>query len=97
MEIHADVLLKATKVDGIYDADPMKDPTATRYNRITYLDVLKQEPQGHGLDRDLALPGQRAAHRRLRPARARNILRVVMGETIGTLVGHAQGAEQPEA
>jgi uridylate kinase len=42
MEIKADVILKATKVDGIYTADPMKDPTATRYDEITYLQVLEQ-------------------------------------------------------
>jgi uridylate kinase len=42
MEIKAEVILKATKVDGIYDADPMLHPTATRYDRISYLQVLEQ-------------------------------------------------------
>ena len=42
MEIHAEVILKATKVDGIYSADPHKDPTATRYKSLSYLDVLKK-------------------------------------------------------
>ncbi len=42
MEIKADVIMKATKVDGIYTADPKKDATATRYERITYLQVLEQ-------------------------------------------------------
>ena len=42
MEIKADVIMKATKVDGIYTADPKKDPSATRYDRITYLQVLEQ-------------------------------------------------------
>ena len=42
MDITADVIMKATKVDGIYTADPKKDPTATRYDRITYLQVLEQ-------------------------------------------------------
>ena len=42
MEVKADVIMKATKVDGIYTADPKKDPTATRYDRITYLQVLEQ-------------------------------------------------------
>jgi uridylate kinase len=40
-EISADVLLKATKVDGIYTADPMKNPKAKRYARLTYMDALK--------------------------------------------------------
>jgi uridylate kinase len=42
MEIRADVIMKATKVDGIYTADPMKDPAAVRYDRISYLQVLEQ-------------------------------------------------------
>jgi uridylate kinase len=43
IEIHADVLLKATKVDGIYDADPMKVPTAKRYDSVSYREVLDRE------------------------------------------------------
>jgi uridylate kinase len=41
MEINADVILKATKVDGVYDADPKKVATAKRYRTLTYMDVLK--------------------------------------------------------
>lgn len=41
-EVRADVLLKATKVDGVYTADPVTDPTATRIERLTYNDVLDQ-------------------------------------------------------
>lgn len=43
LEIKADVILKATKVDGVYSADPMVDPTATKYDDINYLDVLQHE------------------------------------------------------
>src|SRR5438132_877509 len=42
MEIHAEVILKATKVDGVYSADPLKDPSATRFTQVSYLDVLKK-------------------------------------------------------
>ncbi len=42
MEINAEVILKATKVDGVYNADPKKDSTARRYKSLTYMDVLKQ-------------------------------------------------------
>lgn len=42
-EIHAEVLLKATKVDGIYDKDPVKHKTATKLQDITYLEVLQRE------------------------------------------------------
>src|ERR1700689_3583375 len=42
MEIKAEVIMKATKVDGIYNADPMLTPDATRFDRISYLDVLQK-------------------------------------------------------
>ncbi|MBX7097326.1 MAG: UMP kinase [Myxococcaceae bacterium] len=45
MEINAEVILKATKVDGIYDSDPKKNPQARRYRSITYLDVLQKKLQ----------------------------------------------------
>ena len=44
-EMQCDALLKATKVDGVYTADPMKDKTAKRYDRLSYLDVLSQDLQ----------------------------------------------------
>ena len=45
LEIKADVIMKATKVDGIYTADPMKEPEAQRYDRISYLEVLERRLQ----------------------------------------------------
>ncbi|HEY0094252.1 MAG TPA: UMP kinase, partial [Archangium sp.] len=42
MEINAEIILKATKVDGVYNADPKKDASARRYRTLTYMDVLKQ-------------------------------------------------------
>jgi uridylate kinase len=42
-EMQCDALLKATKVDGVYSADPKKDPTAKRFDRLTYLDVLSKD------------------------------------------------------
>jgi uridylate kinase len=41
-EMHADILMKATKVDGVYDKDPKKFPDAVKYDRITFIDALKQ-------------------------------------------------------
>jgi uridylate kinase len=87
MEIHAEVILKATKVDGIYSADPVKDPTATRYKQLSYLDVLRKnlkvmDSTAISLCMDNDLPiivfdlGQHG-----------NITRVVLGEEIGTTVG----------
>jgi uridylate kinase len=87
MEIHADVICKATKVDGIYSADPVKDPSATRYRHLSYLDVLKKnlkvmDSTAISLCMDNDLPiivfdlGVKG-----------NITRVVLGEEIGTTVG----------
>lgn len=43
MEIHAEVILKGTKVDGVYDRDPVKDKDAKKYEDLTYIEVLKKE------------------------------------------------------
>ena len=86
-EIEADVILMAKKVDGVYDSDPMKNPDAKKFDRLSYLDVLSK---GLGvmdstatslcMDNnipvivfDLTTPG--------------NIRKVLMGEAIGTYVG----------
>jgi len=86
IEIEADIVLKGTRVDGVYTADPEKDPNATKFSNITYQDVLK-----HGLNVmdmtaftlcqennlpiiifDMNKPG--------------NLLKIVKGDTVGTLV-----------
>lgn len=87
LEIKADVILKATKVDGVYSADPMKDSTATRYDRITYLEVLEKQlkvmdASAISLCMDNNLPIVVFNMRK-----AGNIARVVAGEAgIGTRV-----------
>ncbi len=57
--MNAEAILKATKVDGIYTADPKKDPTATRFDRLDYMEVLQRGSRSDGLDRDGAVHGQR--------------------------------------
>ncbi len=86
MEMKAEVILKGTKVDGIYTADPVKDPAATRYDTISYLQVLQERLQvmdatAISLCMDNKLPI--LVFNLKTPG---NIRRVVMGETIGTLV-----------
>ncbi|HEX8068565.1 MAG TPA: UMP kinase [Pyrinomonadaceae bacterium] len=87
LEIKADVILKATKVEGIYTADPVKDPTATRYDCITYQEVLEQRLQvmdasAISLCMDNHLPI--IVFNMTQPG---NILRVVTGEPgVGTTV-----------
>jgi uridylate kinase len=85
-EINAEVILKATKVDGVYTADPAKDPNAVRYETLTYLDVLKRGLQvmdstAISLCMDNNLPIIV-----FDLTRHGNIRRVVGGESIGTLV-----------
>jgi uridylate kinase len=86
MEIGAEVIMKATKVDGVYSADPLKDSTATKFDSLTYLDVLRQNLRvmdataislcmDNGLPIivfNLNVPG--------------NIKKIVLGEKVGTLV-----------
>ena len=86
MEIKAEVILKGTKVDGIYTADPVTVPSATRYDRISYLQVLQQRLQvmdatAISLCMDNKLPI--VVFNLKTPG---NIRRVVMGETVGTTV-----------
>jgi len=86
MEMKAEVILKATKVDGIYTADPVKHPEATRYDRISYLQVLQERLQvmdatAISLCMDNKLPI--LVFNLKTPG---NIRRVVMGEAIGTIV-----------
>jgi len=86
MEMKAEVILKATKVDGIYSADPMTDPTATRFDRISYLEVLEKQLKvmdatAISLCMDNRLP---IVVFNLRTPG--NMKRVIMGEPIGTTV-----------
>ena len=86
MEIKADVILKATKVDGIYDADPMVKPDAIRFEQISYLQVLEQglkvmDATAISLCMDNRLP---IVVFNLRTAG--NIRRAIAGEPIGSLV-----------
>jgi len=86
MEVGADVIMKATKVDGVYSADPVKDPSAVKFDRLSYLDVLQKNLKVMDataislcMDNNLPIivfnlnvPG--------------NITRIVAGEPLGTLV-----------
>jgi uridylate kinase len=87
MEIKAEVILKGTKVDGVYTADPLLDPTATKYPAISYLQVLEKQLKimdatAISLCMDNKLP---IVIFNLR--QAGNIRRAVLGEAVGTTVG----------
>ena len=71
MEIKAEVILKATKVDGIYDADPMLHPDGVAVRSHFLSAGARAGPEGDGRDGHLALHGQPPADRRVQPAHAR--------------------------
>lgn len=86
VEIQADAIVKGTRVDGVYDSDPEKNPKAFKFNRISYLDVLKknlkimdltavslcQENNLPMIVFNMGVPG--------------NLLKLVQGESVGTLI-----------
>ena len=85
-EIGAQVILKATKVDGVYSADPKKDKSATKYDQLKYIDVLKMglkimDATAISLCMDNNLPI--IVFNLTKPG---NIRRIVLGERIGTIV-----------
>ncbi len=86
IEIGADLLLKATKVDGVYDADPKKFPNAKRFDKLTYDEVLSRDLQvmdtaAFALCRDSDVP-----LRIFDMSEPGQLLRILCGEHIGTLV-----------
>ena len=86
MEIGADVVMKATKVDGVYDSDPRKNPNARLYKTVSYTDALKQDLKvmdstAFALCRDNKLPIIV-----FDMTKAGNIARVIAGEAVGTRI-----------
>jgi len=86
LEIKADVIMKATRVDGVYDRDPEIDEKAVRYHTLTYTTVLREDLRimdaaGISLARDNNLPI--FVFNMTKPG---NIVKAVMGEDIGTLI-----------
>ena len=91
IEIGADAIMKATKVDGIYSADPLRDATAQRLPRVTYIDVLNRRLQVMDttaislcMDNDLPIYVFGSGEGNLR--------RVVDGERVGTIISTRKGA-----
>ncbi|WP_018949384.1 UMP kinase [Thioalkalivibrio sp. ALMg11] len=90
IEINADIMIKATKVDGVYDADPMTTKDARRYERLTFDDALEQrlgvmDTTALVMCRDNGLP-----IRVMNMFAKGDLQRLVMGEAVGTLVEGAR-------
>jgi uridylate kinase len=86
MEIGADVIIKGTKVEGVYSADPVKDPTAKKYRQLTYMEVLRKglavmDSTAVTLCMDNNLPIVVFNVRR-----KGNIRKIIEGKSVGTLV-----------
>jgi uridylate kinase len=86
MEIGAEVILKATKVDGVYSADPFKDKNAVKYSTLTYLQVLQQGLQVMDATATSLCMDNNLPIVIFDLTRNGNIKRVVLGEPIGTIV-----------
>jgi uridylate kinase len=85
-EIHADVLLKATKVDGIYDKDPKKHADATLYHEVSYEDVIRRELKVMDLTAFAMCKQQKLPLVVFNMNTPGNIARVVKGEIVGTRI-----------
>ena len=85
-EIGADVLFKATKVDGIYTADPMKDPKATRYKKLRYIEALTKQLKVMDAAAFSLCQENKIPILVFNFFKENEILRAVTGKTVGTLV-----------
>jgi len=86
VEISADVMLKATKVDGIYSADPFKDPQAVRYARLTYDEALERKLQVMDATAIVMCREHNLPLMVFNINRRGDLVRIVCGENVGTTV-----------
>jgi len=88
-ELGAEVLLKATKVDGVYDSDPAKNPAAKRYPRLTYQKILADRLGVMDLTAISMAMESRIPIVVFELSKKGNLLKVVLGQEVGTLVSDA--------
>ena len=86
VEVQADVILKGTRVDGVYTADPEKDPTATKYSHLSYGEALEKKLKIMDLTAFALAEDNKLPIYVFDMNRPGNLLRVVEGEEIGTLI-----------
>jgi uridylate kinase len=92
MEINAQVIMKATKVDGVYTADPKKEPGAVKYDRLTYIDVLQKGLQVMDSTAISLCMDHRLPILVFDMTDPTNIVRAVRGDRIGTIVSSGDEA-----
>ncbi len=86
IEINAEVMIKATKVDGIYSADPFKDPTAVRYDRLTYDEALARKLQVMDATAIVMCREHDLPLKVFNINRHGDLVRIVCGDNLGTSV-----------
>jgi len=86
MEVHAQIILKATKVDGIYDRDPQKHPDAVKFDELTYMDVLSRHLQVMDSTAISLCMDNRMPIIVFNLKEKGNIKRIIYGEKIGSIV-----------
>ena len=86
VEISADVIIKATKVDGIYSADPMRDSTAVRLDRVSYFEVINQRLEVMDTTAVTLCMENKLPIVVFDLTRPGNIARIVCGEPVGSIV-----------
>ncbi len=87
IEIESDIIMKGTRVDGIYDSDPEKNPKAIKYHHISYSDVFKKELQVMDMTAITLCKENKLPLAVFNMNISNNLKRIVLGEKIGTLVG----------
>ena len=87
IEIGADLMIKATKVDGIYTADPMKDSDARRYDQVDYDEVIERKLQVMDTNAIVLCRDQSMPIRIINLNKSGELQRLIAGEPVGTLVG----------
>jgi len=92
IEIGANIVLKATKVDGVFASDPIKNPNAIRYDNLTYDDVIKQELAVMDLNAILLCRDNKLPLRVFNMNQQGALQRIMMGEKIGTLIKNGEPA-----
>ncbi len=90
VEIEADAIIKGTRVDGIYDSDPEKNPDAEFYNEISYQDVLSKDLRVMDLTAISLCKENNLPIIVFNMNQPDNLLKVVIGDNIGSAVGHFQ-------
>ena len=94
IEIEADVIVKGTRVDGVYDADPEKNPAAVRFQRISYQEVLRKDLRVMDLTAITLCKENHLPIAIFNMNIPSNLRKLVMGEPVGTAVDEAVAAAQ---